>query len=63
MLLTSSSFRFNAMIIVFECTAAVDRSDTFRHCETSAKAQKDTSMPTEEHQAQALRELNDYTNA
>lgn len=25
--------------------------------------EKDTSMPTEEHQAQALRELNDYAKA
>ena len=35
---TSSSFRFNAMILIFGCTAAVDRSDT-RNRETSAEAQ------------------------
>ena len=35
---TSSSFRFNAMILIFGCTAAVDRSDT-RNCETSAETQ------------------------
>ena len=36
---TSSSLRFNAMISIFGCTAAVYRSDTLRNCETSAEAQ------------------------